>query len=233
MSWEIGDEYDELPEVQELEPGWISEMQELEPGVVSEHIGHECAQEAVELLGESEIVGEPLEDAELWHMQHSETTCAVVSQEFVAENFLNKEFSEEELVEFAEANGWYENGTPPEYAGKILEALGIPVEREYDASLNDLEQVLESGGKAMVGVHNAVLANPELAAFPWLSANHMVQVTGIDRTDPQQVKIILNDPGVPDGAGAEHLWNDFEKAWATSGHYLVSAYRPAEGGIAV
>lgn len=229
MSWEYEDEMDDLEETLPLTEA--SEPTELEPGVVSVRVGRAAEPEGGEQT--SDVTGEPEEDAELWHLQQGEMTCAVVSQEFVAEGLLDKDFSEAKMVEFAERQGWYENGTSPEDAGKILEAMGLSVEREYDASLEDLEQVLETGGKAMVSVHNAVLENPVLSAFPWLSANHMIQVTGVDRTDPAHVKVIVNDPGVVDGAGAKHAWNDFEKAWETGGNYLISAYKPVQGGMAV
>lgn len=240
MGWEYDDEMDEMEELpkspeqlesQELEPGWFSETEELEPGVVSERIGHREIAESAE--PNSDIIGEPEEDAELWHLQQEEMSCAVVAQEFVAESLLDQEFSEEKMVEFAQQQGWYENGTSPEDAGKLLEAMGLIVEREYDASLEDLEQVLESGGKAMVSVHNAVLESPELSMLPWLSANHMIEVTGIDRRDPEHVKVIVNDSGVADGAGKAHEWKDFEKAWETGGRYMVSAYKPVEGGAAI
>lgn len=204
MSWEYEDELDELPESmerlepRELESGWFIETSELEPGVISERIG--CTKTAE--LGElnSDMVGEPEEDAKLWHFQQRSMSCAVVSQEFVAEGLLHKDFSEEKMVEFAKQHGWYEDGTSPEDAGKLLEAMGLTVEREYGASLEDLEQVLSGGGKAMVSVHNAVLANPEQSAVPWLSANHMLEVIGIDRSDAEHIKITVNDPGVRDGA---------------------------------
>ncbi|MDC7287986.1 hypothetical protein NXH76_09240 [Blautia schinkii] len=216
MGWEFDDE-EEIEEIQEIE--------EIPMNVE--------ALEQQEQEGSREIIGEPKEEAEHWHLQQEEMSCAVVSQEFVAESLLNKEFSEEKMVEFAERQGWYENGTSPEDAGKLLEAMGLLVEREYDAELEDIEQVLENGGKPLVSVHNAVLENPLLASFPWLSANHMIEVTGIDKTDPEHVKVIVNDSGVLDGAGKVHEWNDFQKAWETGGNYMVSAYRPIEGGTAI
>lgn len=238
MGWEYDEEEleeneecpqnNEIMESQELPEGWYSKEKELEPGVMSEWIGCDHAEEVRKDHGE--IVGEPKEDAELWHLQRGEMTCAVVSQEFVAESLLNKDFSEEKMAAFAERQGWYENGTSSENAGKLLEAMGLLVEREYDAGLDDLEQVLENGGRPMVSVHNAVLENPRLTAFPWLSANHMIEVTGIDKRDPEQPKIIVNDSGVRDGAGKVHEWNNFEKAWKTGGNYMVSAYKPIQEG---
>lgn len=240
MGWEYDDEEEEIEELllinetlepRELPEGWSSEQRELETGVVSEWIGR--PQPAENQEGSGEIVGEPKEDAELWHLQQGEMTCAIVSQEFVAESLLDKDFSEEKMVDFAERQGWYENGTSPEDAGKLLEAMGLSVEREYDADLEDLEQVLESGGRPLVSIHNAVLENPLLSSFPWLSANHMIEVTGIDRTDPGHVKVIVNDSGVLDGAGKVHEWDEFEKAWKTGGNYMVSAYKPVQGGAAI
>ena len=61
--------------------------------------------------------------------------------------------------------------------------------------------------------------------YPSLTANHAVEVIGIDRTDPSNVKVILNDPGLPGGRGITYDLEEFQTAWNTSGGFMVSAYR--------
>lgn len=109
-----------------------------------------------------------------------------------------------------------------EDVGNILESFGLDVERQEGVTFAKLAQMLENGKKVICGVNNMVLANPELANINGISANHAVQVIGIDSTDPNDIRVILNDPGVPDGRGISHSLNTFMTAWSTSNNYAVS-----------
>lgn len=171
------------------------------------------------------IIGNPEKDMETWHEQVSPVSCAVCCQEFVAEQVTGKEFTEEEFCRFAETQGWFnpETGTPPGDVGKILEYMGFDVTRQEGVSVNELAQMLENGEKVIVGVNNMVLANPELSDLPGYNANHAVQVIGIDRSDPNHIEVILNDPGVENGNGVRHSLEDFVKAWSKGNNFTVSA----------
>ena len=101
--------------------------------------------------------------------------------------------------------------------------MGLEVERQNGVTLAELAEMLDNGEKVIVGVNNMVLANPAMANLPGMSANHAVQVIGIDGTDPDNIQIILNDPGVENGQGIRHDLSTFMTAWSTSGNYTVSA----------
>lgn len=153
-------------------------------------------------------------------------SCAVACQEFVAEGLLKEDYSEERMRAFARRQGWFsEDGTVPENAGKLLEAMGLEVRREERCSLEDIVEVLENGGKVMASVNNMVLQNPLYRWLPGYTANHMVEVTGVDRSNPAHVRISINDPGVENGAGIVYSLDRFETAWSTGNHFMVSAYR--------
>ena len=162
---------------------------------------------------------------ENWHHQTEQNSCAVACQEFVAEQLLDREFSEQELIQMATERGWYDpaTGTPVADVGNILEELGLEVERQNGVTLAELSEMLDNGEKVIVGVNNMVLVNPAMANLPGMSANHAVQVIGIDATDPNNIQVILNDPGVENGQGIRHDLNTFLTAWNTSGNYTVSA----------
>lgn len=70
-----------------------------------------------------ETFGEPLEDRKHWHMQEQPDTCAIVSQEYILDSYLDYDVTENELVEHATKNGYYYpgSGTFPEDVGKLLE----------------------------------------------------------------------------------------------------------------
>lgn len=234
MSYEYDEELpmelqDLFQEGSETLEGHIREVEALDEGVVSERILNPEAQEAIEAMElpkNPELVGDPQEAMEHWHRQTEDMSCAVASQCFVAEQLLDTEMDETKMIEYAEQHGWYENGTYPEDVGKLLEAMGLDVERHFEGSMEEIEQTLESGGKVMVSVNNAVLQQPFLANFPGFDANHVVEVIGIDKSDPTGIKVILNDPGVENGGGIVHELSTFQSAWATGGNFITTAYRP-------
>lgn len=208
----------------------LKEIKELESGVFLERLGEQTEKlggiiEFIEkAMKKDYIAGDPEEDMENWHMQDGAMSCAVVCQEFIADELLNRDFTEEEFCAYAEEQGWFDsmNGTSPEDVGNILESLGLDVERREGVKISELAEMLENGEKIICGVNNMVLANPELADLNGISANHAVQVIGIDSTDPNDIRVILNDPGVPDGRGISHSLSTFMTAWSTGNNFTVS-----------
>src|SRR5207253_1359999 len=137
------------------------------------------------------IVGDPGAEMQHWHEQTNPDTCAVVSQEFILESVTGEEFDEEELRQEAIDNGWYTpgGGTPLDKMGAILEAHGVPVEREYGATVDDMEARLASGEKVMVAIDSdetwssgTNASEDDLLSdhngIPGQDANHAVEVIG-------------------------------------------------------
>lgn len=215
MKYELFENTRETTEVSET-------IEKLEEGVFRELLG-----QRVEATGEQEeketVFGNPEKDSENWHHQSEFNSCAVVCQEYIAEQLLGKDFSESKMIEFAERNGWYnsEEGTTLSDVGNLLEAVGLDVERVYGAGMNDLAQSLASGEKIICGVSKLVLEDPYFAEFPGVLADHAVEVIGIDTSDADHPEVILNDPGSDDGKGIRYDLDAFEKAWKTSNHFAV------------
>lgn len=211
----------EIPEVRETgEP-----IKELEPGVFLER-AEQCSPE--ELVSPSDLMaGTPETDLENWHLQKGDNSCAVCCQEFVAEQLLEQDFSEEKMAQYAMEQGWYnpEIGTVPNDTGKLLEAMGLEVEQEYNQTLSDLFGDLENGRKVICGVNNMILEKPELAELPGFRANHVVEVIGVDYSNPENVQVVLNDSGVSDGKGKRVSADTFLKAWDTSQRFTVTAWK--------
>ena len=172
------------------------------------------------------VIGDPAEASEHWHIQQTSSTCAVASQEFVLEELTGKEFSEKELTAIAETNGWYDDGTPFECVGNLIEYMGHHTERSTGNNIHDIEKCLANGGQVIVGVDSDELWNGESNDFfgPGMDANHAIQVTGVNYTDPHHPTVIINDSGVKNGCAAEIPLNDFMEAWEDSGYYMVEAY---------
>lgn len=197
------------------------QMRQLEEGVSLEHMHAERNLETEER--QEQIIGQPYEDMETWSPQEEDYSCAIACQEMIAEQLTGKDISEEKMIAFARERGWYdpECGTTMYDVGRLLEEMGMKVERQTGAAISDLASALEQG-KVICGVNNMLLSEPALAILPGLRANHAVQVIGIDMTNPEHVEVILNDPGVENGCGIRHSLDIFLKAWKTSGNYMVS-----------
>lgn len=225
MNYESFFDLESVSESQEL---WKS-VKEIEQGLVLER-SEQAVLSAAELAEDIErVAGDPEKDMENWHIQAEQNSCAVCCQEFVAEQLLDQEFSEQEMVEYATEHGWYdpETGTTINDVGKLLESLGLEVERDSGLTLSDLVTELESGHKLVCGVNNMILENPDFAELPGIKANHAVQVIGIDYSNLEDVRVILNDSGVSNGMGRNVSADAFVKAWNTSGNFAVSAWKGA------
>lgn len=204
---------------------------EIVPGQVTlEILGKTEASELAEGMEIPGVYGDPEAASRVWHMQEHPMSCAVVCQEYIAEELLGRDFSEARMRDYAEERDWFDDhGTALWDVGNLLAEMGLDVERTFDADLNDLKEVLSDGGKIIVAVNNMTLHSPLYALIPGSTANHAVEVTGIDERDPAHVKVILNDSGVTDGAGREIPLRTFLAAWEKSECCMVSVYRRKDG----
>ena len=173
------------------------------------------------------VTGSPETAMEHWEFQGDTQRCTVYSQMFVIEELTGAELDIDELCEFAQENGWFSeaNGASPSDMNKLLDTYDIENELTYNNSLDDLEQALANGDKVIVCVDSDEYAMGENddVYIPQDGPNHAVEVIGIDRTDPENPMVILNDSGVPNGAGEMVPMATFEDAWEDSSHLMITA----------
>lgn len=172
------------------------------------------------------VVGEPEEDVQHWEFQGNTNRCAVFSQMFAIEELLGIEVDPDELTQIAEENGWYDNGTPPNCMGKLLEHYGLQTETS-NGTIEDIRDCLANDGKVIVGVDSSEIwqgPDHEDMFSPGMQADHAVEVIGIDYSDPDHPMVILNDSGTPNGAGEMVPLDQFMDAWQDSGCLMVEAY---------
>jgi len=213
-------------------PGYSGAVHE--PGAAAGLLGAEPDYMHFDPTQSVHVIGTPGEDMQNWHEQTNPDTCAVVAQESVLESVTGQSFSENALRDEAMAHGWYSpgGGTPLDDIGNLLEAHGIPVERQDGASLQDLAHELGSGHKVIAAVNGEEIwaaAHPgggstpleQYSGIPGQGADHAVEVIGIDTSDPAHPMVVLNDPGTPGGAGLEVPAEAFQQAWSTSGDFMV------------
>lgn len=181
------------------------------------------------------IIGTPEQDMSWWDGAQSYTdTCAIRSQEFILEQFTGQEIDEHALVQEAMVNGWYTpgGGTQPEDVGNLLELHGVEVNRFENANIHTLANELAQGHKVIIGVDSGELwqQDPIREAIDdelgIKGADHALVVSGIDTTDPDNVQVIVSDPGTGEAA-ATYPMDQFLDAWQDSDFFMVATQDPA------
>lgn len=180
------------------------------------------------------IFGQPpagdLVDLDIYQAYNS--TCAIRSQEIIMRDF-GIDISQEQLMAEAVANGWFHPlmGTPMDDVGKLLVAHDIPATRYDNASVYQLVNELASGKRIIVGVDSGELAESSILRgikdfILGEQPDHALIVAGIDTTDPDNVQVILTDPGTGHVAKPYPL-DQFLDAWGDSGNMMVVTDNPA------
>lgn len=158
--------------------------------------------------------------------------CAIRCQEIVLRDF-GINVSEDDLINQAINQGWYTpgGGTSPEDVGNLLELHGVEVKRYDNANIFTLTSELAKGNRVIINVDSGELWNQgfdeNLEDISGMSgADHALIVSGIDTTDPSNVKVVLTDPGSGDVA-KEYPIEQFIDAWHDSNFHMVSTEEPA------
>lgn len=175
--------------------------------------------------------------------QGNEGVCAIRSQQIILRDY-GIDISLEELKQYAINNGWYdpspEGGTPMWAIGNLLLSCNVPCEQSVDNTVYDLINELAQGHRVIVGVdanelwadrnHDTIAGAKEWFKdiFQGETPNHALVVAGVDVNpdDPNDIKVILTDPGTGD-LRIEYKLDDFMDAWKDSQCFMVSTDTPA------
>lgn len=164
-------------------------------------------------------------------------TCAIKSQQLILNDY-GIDVSENDLLNAAIINGWYHvgGGTMAQDVGKLLEAANIPVTRQEGANVFNLINELAQGHKVIVGLDaNELWYNDSVGGKlkNWLDdfwgeqyGNHALIVAGIDTSDPDNIQVIVRDPGSGED-GKPYPLEQFMDAWSDAHCYMVSTDIPA------
>lgn len=160
--------------------------------------------------------------------QHGDWGCAVKCQSLIMNKF-GLDISEEQLTREGLENGWYIDGagTPLSDVGKLLNLHGIDTIAITNANQYTLMHELAQGHQVIVGVDAFELDSNLLVQFLSRTTdnpNHAILVTGIDATDPENVQVIVTDPG--SGEFTSYPWNQFAEAWGDSQFHMVATTEP-------
>lgn len=158
-------------------------------------------------------------------------TCAIKSQQLILNDF-GIPCTEDELVQVSYENGWYNgNGTLMPDIGNLLEIAGIECTKQTDANIFNIVSELSQGHKIIVGVDSDELWHNDTIGgkfHNWLkdffkgnTPDHALIVAGIDTSDPNDVKVLLTDPGTGEQLKPYSL-SQFMDAWSDAECYMVS-----------
>ena len=174
------------------------------------------------------ISGEPQSSIDYWEFQGDTNRCALYSQKFVIEEFTGQEIDIEQFAEEAARNGWFteEGGTTYLNMSQMLDHYGIENEMKFHQSIEDIEECLNNGGRVIVSLDadQTWYGNNHDIFSPEDSSNHAVEVIGIDRTDPNNPMVILNDSGSPKGKGEMIPMDVFQEAWDSGDNQMIACY---------
>lgn len=175
--------------------------------------------------------------------QGNEGVCAIRSQQIVLRDY-GIDVSLDELKQYAIENGWYdpspEGGTPMPAIGNLLTSCNVPCQQSVDNTVYDLVNELAQGHRVIVGVdanelwadrnHDVISGAKEWFKdfFEGETPNHALIVAGVNVNpdNPNDVKVILTDPGTGD-LRIEYKLDDFMDAWKDSHCFMVSTSTPA------
>ncbi len=176
---------------------------------------------------EGPVIGTPGDE---YHQSYVDT-CAIKSQQIIINEF-GIPCTEDQLVQYSIEHGWYNGqGTAPEDVGKLLEAANIPCKQQVDANVFNLVSELAQGHKVIVGVDSGELWNNNTMGskfqnwmkdfFQGETSDHALIVAGIDTSDPNNIKVLVTDPGSGEHNKAYPI-EQFMDAWADSRCFMVS-----------
>lgn len=172
--------------------------------------------------------------------QGPEGVCAIRSQQIILRDY-GIDVPLEELKQFAIQNGWYDDGggTPMGYVGAIIDACGVGVRQDIHCTVYDLVNELAQGHRVIVGVDanelwadrdgNLIAQSKEFIKDIFSEeANHALIVAGVEvnPNDPEDVKVILTDPGTGD-LRIEYTLEQFMDAWEDSDCFMTTTTTPA------
>lgn len=181
------------------------------------------------------VIGDPENDACFWAPQTTGFTSVVMAERGIIAALTGEDVSEAQLVYEATASGLLsDHGMSPQDVGEILRLHGVPCHHNDRATVEDIVAELSLGHKVIVGVETDELRDPDhpLAGFTGQAADHAIWVTGVDESDPDHPKVIINDSGDPHGAGRAYDLDRFIDAWEHAGLRYVATDGAADDGSA-
>lgn len=163
--------------------------------------------------------------------QGVDPTCAVKSQEIILRDF-GIQIPQEELKNYAEVQGWYDEGTPECAIGNLLETCNVSTHTAHCDSIYDIINELKDGHRVIVTLDSQEIwyepDSPEYEFYRQIkNPDHAVIVSSIniDVENPENTTVVLTDPG--SGSILQYDLERFTHAWGDSDCYMMATDEPA------
>ena len=154
------------------------------------------------------------------------------------------EVSTEELLKEAIARGWYNEGILPEHLGKALSLYDIAYHINENGTTADIMRELVYGRKMIVALDMSKFLSNDIRFLGTGIANvketisdmlgmrtcdQAVWITDVDSSDPNDIKIVINDTTVAGTSEKIYSLSDFVETWDDTGfHYVATDTAPAD-----
>ena len=144
--------------------------------------------------------------------------CDIECEEYILLS-MGYDVTKKTLLDEAYLNKWMkEKGMPIYNIGRLLEKNSLSVARRYNASIDELEKLLDNDNKIIAVVNAQKLLNKAIATSE-PAPDHAVVVLEINKED-DTVKIF--DPQTGRSSDSYTL-SEFENAWADSQNFMMVA----------
>ena len=187
----------------------------------------------VQDISTEDITGTPTVNELYWGYQRLGYNCTVAVQTCILK-WYGIDISEMLLTQFATEQGWLtEKGGSFADLGKVLRYFGVETHTRLNATFDDLLNELQQGHAVIVPVDAGELWADDLFSRLWEYMedllgipDHVVWVTGIDMSNPDDPQVIVNDTGHPDGAGQRYPLSEFRDAWEDANFDYIATSQP-------
>lgn len=148
-----------------------------------------------------------------------DSLCSLECEAFILRHF-DIDIDHWSLLEEAKANNWVrEEGTPLHHVGKLLELKGLHVVRNYDSTIDELEENVDLGKQVIAIIDKNIIDGKVDSKQPLF---HAIYVTWVEDENVEYLNLdTLKDVRIRSEV--------FRKAWKASSNYMVTATMTANG----
>jgi len=104
---------------------------------------------------------------------------------------------------------------------ETMNARGFTIEEHYSLSMRDVMELLESDGRLLCAVSSGVLEQHRCVGLRGMAADCMIEMTGLDISNPMDIKVFYNHVAQKDGCGRICAWDVFQNSWRVSDKYAL------------